>query len=140
MTGQRSGFTLVEVLAALAILATAFYLLLEIRQSALQNAVYTNQRLLAAQIARTKMEETIALGFPDPMFKTETVSGMPVNINVTDIGDDTNLGALRKVQVEVIYDIGFGEDNRFVLTTILSPMVIKELPKPLEDEMGNPIQ
>jgi prepilin-type N-terminal cleavage/methylation domain-containing protein len=140
MKNGRSGFTLVEVLAAVAILATAFYLLLELRQSALQSAVYSSKRLLAVQIARTKMEETIAMGFPDAMFKSEVVSGLPVNINVQDIGDDTNLGALRKVQVEVTYDIGFGEDNRYVLTTILSPLVIKDLPKPLEDEQGNPIR
>lgn len=135
MRRGSAGFTLVEVIAAVAILAMSFYLLLETRQNALKNAVFTSQRLLAVQVARTKMEETISLGFPDPSFKVEELSGLQVKINVVDIGDDVNLGALRKVQVEVAYEIGFGEENRLVLTTILSPMVIKDLPKPDDEEL-----
>ncbi|MDZ7814632.1 MAG: prepilin-type N-terminal cleavage/methylation domain-containing protein [Planctomycetota bacterium] len=90
MRRGNAAFTLVEVLAALAILATAFYLLLELRQKALQNADFASTRLLAVQVARAKMEEVLARGFPDPTVETDRLAEMDITVNVMDIGDETN--------------------------------------------------
>ncbi len=126
---RNNGFTLIEVLAAVAILGVSFYLLLELRQQALQSAIFTSKRLVALQVARTKMEETLAMGFPDPNVINDVLGGVNYRINIVDIGDETSLGALRRIDVEVGYDIGFGEEGRIVLSTIVSPQKIKMLPK-----------
>ena len=133
MRNRSAAFTLVEVLAALAILATAFYLLLELRQKALQNADFASTRLLAVQVARAKMEEVLARGFPDPTVETDRIAEMDVTVNVMDIGDETTRGPMRMIQVEVRYQIGFGESNKLVLSCIDTPMRIEQLPD-LEEE------
>ena len=136
---SNRGFTLIEVLAAIAILGISFYMLLELRQNSLQSAIFASTRLVALQVARTKMDETLAGGFPDANVIIDELAGMQYKINILDIGDETNLGALRRIDVEVIYAIGFGEEGRVVLSTIISPMKIKILPKPGTDENGEPV-
>ena len=133
---NSSGFTLIEVLAALAILATSFYMLLELRQNSLKSAVFTSERLIAVHLARTKMEEALAKGFPDAQSFSENIAGMTVRTNITAIGDESTLGRLRRIDVEVMIDeIRFGEEGRVVLSTIVAPSVMKLLPKP--NDNGN---
>ncbi|RKY16625.1 MAG: hypothetical protein DRP90_07710 [Planctomycetota bacterium] len=136
MRRRPDGFTLIEVLAAVAILATAFYFLLELRQSSLSSAIFASRRFIALQVARTKMEETLAEGFPDPKVESGEVAGVKYTVNVLDIGDEENIGALRRIDVQASVEIGFGEEGRVVLSTIVSPLAIKILPKPAGENGG----
>ena len=67
MTAQRpkNGFTLLEVMAALAIMATALVALLGTHLKSLDLAYKHKEQTLAAMLARQKLEETLTVPFDD---------------------------------------------------------------------------
>ena len=65
-TVRASAFTLLEVLAALAILAIALTALLHLHLHSLRATARTDLTDHASLLAQQKLEETIARGFPSP--------------------------------------------------------------------------
>jgi general secretion pathway protein I len=61
--GPKNGFTLLEVMVALAIVATAFVTLLSTHLISLDLAQKHKERSLAAQLGRMKMDESLAVSY-----------------------------------------------------------------------------
>ena len=116
-TTHRSGFTFIEVIMALAIVSIALVALLQLHLVSIRMADTSRIRSQAILLAREKIDEKLAAGFPQPStnsgteyinsldlkWTTEVTQADPPNINGIRIND------LRKISVNVRWNQGSGQ-------------------------------
>ncbi|MHC4213057.1 MAG: type IV pilus modification PilV family protein [Planctomycetota bacterium] len=114
---HNSGFTFIEVVMALAIVSIALVALLRLHLVSIRMADTSNVRSQALMLAREKIEEQLATGFPqtstntgiehinslDLKWSTEVTDAEPPTINGIRIND------LRKISVNVRWNQGPGQ-------------------------------
>ncbi len=125
----RAGFTLLEVLIALAVLGIALVALLHCQIVSIMLSERAGQLTRATLLAETRLAERLAAGYPEPGLEegTEPGEGAPMRWTVTvaspepgGLPQEAPAGAeLRSVQVEVTWRDGRGE-RRVALSTYVA--------------------
>lgn len=147
----RSGFTLIEVVAAVATMATALLYVLAIRNRNLGRAQDAKNLWIACQLAKQKMSEMELMGYPDEISDSgayEDGKGLSWSVEVSTRSDEELGGELRHVKVVVKYrrtgdegeEVFEGDESQFgtvELVTLLAPgtpSAMAEAPAP--DDTG----
>lgn len=133
---HKQGFSLIEVLVAIAVLAVGLVAIVSIFPFAIKMNKGAEQQSLASSYARTKLEQILSSSYDEvntgtieqrakvtlnpsdsayALERQTTVTLVDANLNtsVTDIG-------LKKVQVTVYWPNRQGGDNTFVISSLLS--------------------
>lgn len=135
-TKAKHGFSLIEVLIAIAVLAVGLIAVISIFPFSIKTNKGAEQQSLASSYARTKLEQVLASSYDEvntgtieararvtanpndtayPLERQTVVTFIDSNLNtsVSDVG-------LKKVVVTVYWPNRQGGDNTLVLTSILS--------------------
>lgn len=122
MTTHRSdkGFTLLEVMVALAIIATSLVTLLGTHLLSLDLAQKHKDQTMAAMLARGKLEETMSDGFDSLASDSGPFESHPGYEWETDV-EETESENLKKVTITIKYP----PDGEFVLETLVARTVIE---------------
>lgn len=112
-TGSQGGFTLLEVLAALSVLALAFVVLLQTDGLNATRTLHAERVQGALQLAGDKMEEVFVSGSED-MFSDE--GQMEDGIYSWErVVSDTEFEGLKEIRLTVTWKEGEREENYVVL-------------------------
>jgi general secretion pathway protein I len=99
---RRKGFTLIEILVAVAILAIALAATTRAASVATDGAVQTRQRLLATWAAQNRIAELRARGvFPNPATTTFGAEEGGLALGVEETVSETPNPGIRKVELAV---------------------------------------
>lgn len=121
-TGSRAGFTLIEVMVALAVVAIALVALLGLQHQTLQSVVRANEMTTAALLAQELMTQAELEVFP-PLGKTQgnfqdDYPGRYRNFRwKREVESSAIFPDVRKVRVQVLYGPRFS--RHFDLTEML---------------------
>ena len=127
MTGKHNGFTFIEVLAALAIIAIALVALLRLHLISIRSTQRSDTLTRAGLLAQEKMAQLVAEGYPPIGSQDGSVSQGELDLSwQTDVREfqlpDYKLEApfkLREVSVNVSWKNG-GHDKHFRLATLVT--------------------
>ena len=112
-TGDQGGFTLLEVMAALAVLALTFVVLLETDGQNAARTLHADRVFGALQIASEKMEEVFASGSGD-LFSDEGLLDDGI-YSWERVISDTQFTGLKEVRLVVSWKEGEREESYEVL-------------------------
>jgi general secretion pathway protein I len=99
---QRNGFTLLEVLIALAILAIALAAIVRASGSAVGTAITLKERTLAMWVAQNRLEEEMALrAFPGTGVKEGEASQAGEPFKWRETVSETPEPRFRRIEIEV---------------------------------------
>jgi prepilin-type N-terminal cleavage/methylation domain-containing protein len=112
-TRDQGGFTLLEVMAALAVLALTFVVLLETDAQNATRTLHSDRVFGALQVASEKMEEVFASGSGD-LFSDEGVQEDGI-YSWERIISDTEFTGLKEVRLVVTWNEGEREESYAVL-------------------------
>jgi type II secretion system protein I len=121
MPRAAKGFTLIEALLALAILATAVAGMLTVRANAVRNAQRARNQRLATLVAGQLLAD-VALDPPQRDTSEQSVAGHPgfsYRYTLTPVTVEP-LGRVQKLRIEVLYpsaDAGRGERDTLAIET-----------------------
>lgn len=132
---RPKGFTLIEVMAALAIVAIALLALLRLHLISLRAADKAQVLSRAVFLAQEKMTETLAGGYPplgaqsglvetdglQVTWQTEVTDARPALPHLSDL----KLSRLRRLSVDVAWPKGTGQDH-IQMTTYVADRTIHE--------------
>ncbi|MGD8354004.1 MAG: type II secretion system protein [Pseudomonadota bacterium] len=108
-SGKEEGFTLIEVLAALTVLALTFVVLLETDGLNASRTLHAERTMGAVQLAGEKMEEVFASGseglFSDGGEQDDGIYSWERTIS------DTEFAGLKEVRLTVKWNEGNREEN-----------------------------
>ena len=108
---RAAGFTLLEVMIALAILALVGVAFLRAQASSVRLVDESNQISLATLLAREKMAELESLGFPE-LGKDSGIGGEAFpQFRWEKVVSSTEIFGLRKAQVKILWMEGNRERN-----------------------------
>jgi general secretion pathway protein I len=126
----RAGFTLIEVLIALAVLGIALVVLLHCQLVSIMLSDRAGQLTRATLLAETRIAERLAAGYPEPGVEegTEEGDGAPMRWTVrvapvepADLPEAAPAEAeLRSLRVEVTWRDG-RDERRVTLSTYVAP-------------------
>ncbi len=103
------GFTLLEVMVALLIIATSFVVLLHTRNQSIITADYAKQATVAALLASEKMSEVEQGEFPDTGEESSTFGDDYPEYRWRTSVSDTAYENIREVRVEILWGEGKSE-------------------------------
>lgn len=101
------GFTLIEVLAAVAVIALSFVVLLSTEGLNIQRSLHASRLMEASQLAREKMEEALAGGGTDITSDNQTEGPFQWSSTVLD----TSFSGLKELHVTVSWSEGRREES-----------------------------
>lgn len=125
-TNSNSGFTLLEVMVAIAILATSMVVLLQVHGSAINLSDSSRKMSIAASLSRDMMTEFEMQGFPSPGsengdFEKWYPSLYPDYRWEIEVLESMFWQNVREVYVKVIWDER-GIEQHVELTAFIAPM------------------
>lgn len=116
---SQCGFTLLEVLIAMAVISIALTAIIKTGSSTTANTVYLKQKTFAHWVAMNRMAELQAeKNWPSVGTTSETVEMMGQEWEWIQTTTETVDPNLRRVEIAVIFDKGGDED--FPLVTMVS--------------------
>ncbi len=118
MVDRRDGFTLLEVMVSVAILATAFVSVLKLHSDSLNMLITARKHSICYQLAQYKMTEVENEGINNITFRSGTFESMPNYTWTLDI-ESTSIPGWVKVSV-IVKDIHEMDQKGFVLTEYMS--------------------
>lgn len=122
MKNRENGFTLVEIMIAVMVLAIAFLAMYQMQTMAIRGNEIGNQVTIATMLAQDKLEEirnTDYANVTTTNFPTEnygTISGYPQFCREVSVTDN---GWMKTVRVNVIWKVG--RAYRVTVDTMLTP-------------------
>lgn len=115
------GFTLIEVMVALAVFAVAASMLMLSDGTSIRQTRYMQEKVLAAQVADQYMSRLQAeKNWPDKGVKGKNEAYANYDWYVRQITQTTNIPDFRKVEVEVFIGRSKPEDNQISLYSLVS--------------------
>ena len=117
------GFTLLEVMIAIGILAIAMVMVIGLRNRAIDLNVYARDLTAASILAESKISEWELKGFPDPQETAGDFGELNPNFKWRVIVSPTPFDDLRELKVIVTWKRG-SRDETLDLTTYLFPPML----------------
>ena len=109
VAGEKRGFTLLEVMIALAILALVGVAFLRAQAGSIRLVDESNQVSLATLLAREKMAELEGMGFPEVGKNSGTGGEAYPALRWEQVVTTTELPAIRKALVRILWRDGIRE-------------------------------
>ncbi len=124
---REDGFTFAEILVTVAIMAAVFPVLLKVFSETSRNVSFSDNRITALYLLKSKMAEIEMTGYPETGQQSDVFGGNSIfewESQVTDIESEEIFG-LRRVQVTVSWE-HLGKLRSIGMFTYVAPREIQQ--------------